>query len=361
MGVCNKIHRSLSDKVSVMSFLCACMVVFFHATPLSDTGTVNWWFFHLFGREGVCSIAVPYFFACSGYFLAGHFGEVGYWGREVSKRIRSLVVPYFIWMLVGMIFGLCVAYAKNRFLHADIQNEFLVLPMWEKVILYAGLHPFKDVGFLWYVRTLFLFVLASPAIFFFLRWPKLTLCALGVVHLVIVYMCYGILSIEMYFLLDRFVSVRGLLYFFAGAALRVGGHDFDKTRMPIWAGWMIFGIGFVLLVMKNLMLLDSMVGAGELVAAISVPLIIVGVWGVMPTWEWMRRLSRYSFPVFLMHNIFLSTVPFLFILCGLQEIANFQIGFSLMRTICAIGGAIFVAFVIKRELPQVGQCLFGGR
>ena len=94
--------KELSAHFSSMSFACACMIVLFHASPAPDKGTFNWWFFHILGREGLCSMAVPYFFVCSGYFLAGHFGEMGWWGREVHKRIKSLVIPFFIWMMIGI-------------------------------------------------------------------------------------------------------------------------------------------------------------------------------------------------------------------------------------------------------------------
>ena len=344
-----------------MSLLCACMIVFFHATPAAEMGSFNWWFFQLFGREGVCSIAVPYFFGCSGFFLAGHYGEDAWWGKEVLKRVRSLVVPYFIWMAVGIVFGLLVGYVKTRFFHAELQDEFLSLPFWEKIVLYLGLHPFLDIGVLWYVRALFFMVLAAPAIFFFLRWPLFTIFVLGISHLVMTYLFSGVLSIDMYFLFDRFVSIRGLLYFFIGAVLRVGRFDLAKFEIPLWACWMSLAIGLVLLALKNLSLLASMVTVGAVLSAMAVPFLIVAIWLTLPSWNWVKELTGYSFPIFLMHNIFLSLVSMAFMVLGLRDSVGLQIPIALLRTICAIGGAVLVAQFINRHVPWLSHVVFGGR
>ncbi len=357
----DKIPRSLSERFAVMSLLCACMIVFFHATPAPEMGSFNWWFFQLLGREGLCSIAVPYFFVCSGFFLAGHYGEDAWWGREVLKRIRSLVVPYFIWMAVGIVFGVLVGYVKTRFFHAELQDEFLSLPLLEKIVLYLGLHPFRDIGVLWYVRTLFFMVLAAPAIFFFLRWPAFTIFVLGIGYLVMTYLFYGVLSVDMYFLFDRFASLRGLLYFFVGAALRVGRFDLAKFGMPLWACWILGAIGLVLLALKNYLLLTSMGAVGAVLSAMAVPFLIVAIWLTMPSWNWVKEQTGYSFPIFLMHNIFLSFVSMVFMVLGLRDSAGLQIPIAFFRTMCAIGGAVLVAWFINRNVPRLSRIVFGGR
>ncbi len=357
----DKIPTSLSERFAVMSLLCACMIVFFHATPAPEKGSLNWWVSQLFGREGVCSIAVPYFFGCSGFFLAGHYGEEGWWGKEVSKRVNSLVVPYYIWMAVGIVFGLLVGYVKTRFFHAESQDEFLSLPFLEKIVFYLGLHPFRDIGVLWYVRVLFFMVLAAPGIFFFLRWPVFTILVLGISHLVVTCLCYGVLSIDMYFLLDRFVSIRGLLYFFIGAALRVGRFELAKFGMPLWAGWIFGAVGLILLTLKNYLLLTSIGAVGAVLSAIAVPFLIVAIWLTLPSWNWVKELTGYSFPIFLMHNIFLSLVSMAFMVVGVRDSVVLQIPIALFRTMCAIGGAVLVAWFINRNIPRLSRIVFGGR
>ena len=49
------------------------------------------------GAHGLGKIAVPFFFLASGYFLAGHLDEDGWYGRKVKKRVFSLVIPLLLW------------------------------------------------------------------------------------------------------------------------------------------------------------------------------------------------------------------------------------------------------------------------
>ena len=353
------ISNFLSERFAAMSFLCACMIVFFHATPASEIGSFTWWFFHLFGREGICCIAVPYFFACSGYFLARHYGEEGWWGREVLKRVKSLIVPYYIWMAIGIAFGILVGYAKRQYFNVEMPDGFLSLPHWEKVMLYLGLHPFQDIGVLWYVRTLFLMVLVSPLIFYCLRRPLLTLGVLFSLHLVLCYL-FAILDINMYYLLDRFLSERGLFYFCLGAALCVGSHGKD-LKLPLHTGILCLIMGMMLLVIKNLLKLSSLAIWAGVVEAVSVLFLIAGVWATFIIPRWVRGFYKYSFPIFLMHNIFLSLVSMVFMCVGLRNMESMQIPIALIRAACSIIGSIVVAMAMRRVCLGVANVSFGGR
>ena len=307
----------------------------------------------------MCCIAVPYFFACSGYFLAGHYGDGQWWLNEVVKRIKSLLVPFYIWMAVGIVFGITVSYVKQRFFHVEVSDAFLSLPHWEKLVLYLGLHPFRDIGVLWYVRTLFLFVLFSPVIFFFLRWPLATACGLFGIHLATCYM-FGFCDLDMYCLLDRFASVRGGLYFFIGAVLRVCCSA-DVLKLPFRTGVLCFSFGMMLLVVKNWLQFSSVVGCDRVVEAISVPFLISGIWGTFSIPRCLLVYSGCAFPIFLMHNIFLSCISMALMAVGLRDSMALQIPIAMFRAGCAVVGAIGITFVIKRFMPRLGLILFGGR
>ena len=160
MSSLNRIPEDISAKMANMSFICACMIVLFHATPAPQIGSSMWWICHLLGREGVCMIAVPWFFLASSFFLAGHMGESGgWWKREVAKRLRSLVIPFYVWMVVSILFGVAVWYLKVQMLHLQSRECPLSIPMSTFALKILGLHPFVDIGVLWYVRCLFCLVL----------------------------------------------------------------------------------------------------------------------------------------------------------------------------------------------------------
>ena len=78
-----KIPLALSNKISNMSLLCSIMVVCIHVLKRTQTrGSFALIIRHLSG-EGLCRIAVPFFFTTAGYFLAVHFQEKGWYKREI--------------------------------------------------------------------------------------------------------------------------------------------------------------------------------------------------------------------------------------------------------------------------------------
>lgn len=57
-----------SRKIRNMGILCAFLVVIIHVRPMFATGTIGWWVREI-AEEGICQIAVPFFFIVSGFFL----------------------------------------------------------------------------------------------------------------------------------------------------------------------------------------------------------------------------------------------------------------------------------------------------
>lgn len=86
-----KISSETSRKISNIGLLCALMVVCIH-TPwplkMPSLAIVH------FLRRGIGQMAVPFFFAVSGVFLAAHFKESDWYKRELAKRVRTLLLPY---------------------------------------------------------------------------------------------------------------------------------------------------------------------------------------------------------------------------------------------------------------------------
>lgn len=79
----------VSNKIKNLSFLCSLAVVAIHCGWDEDSLMKS------FFCEGVARIAVPFFFVVSGYFLARHIGEDGWYKQELRKRVASLLIPYF--------------------------------------------------------------------------------------------------------------------------------------------------------------------------------------------------------------------------------------------------------------------------
>ena len=108
------LDRAVSSKIAAFGFACAFLVAAIHVPqPVpSDASQPAWWLYRMtagtFGR-----IAVPFYFVVAGYFLARHFGEDSWWRRETAKRLRSLFVPFALWLLLWNAAEGALALASN--------------------------------------------------------------------------------------------------------------------------------------------------------------------------------------------------------------------------------------------------------
>ena len=104
------IEKQLSSKLSLVSFVCMCMVVWIHVQANFEKGTALWYLVTMI--TSLFNIAVPMFFVISGFLLAGHFSEHGWWRRETGKRTKSLLIPYVVWNCVYWVIS-CLPHAGD--------------------------------------------------------------------------------------------------------------------------------------------------------------------------------------------------------------------------------------------------------
>ena len=193
-----EISGEISRRMSVMGFVCACMVVAIHCTPWdlsrvlaasTDIACVSWqwWVVNLFLGDGLCRVAVPFFFVASGFFLAGRFGEEGWYAKVVNKRIKTLVVPFVIWAVIGVVFDWSLRIAVQTVLRgAEFGRDPFENGIFPALVYVLGFDLTRiNIGPIWYLRMLFLLVLASPLIYWGIR-------RVGIVLPVILFCIYGV-------------------------------------------------------------------------------------------------------------------------------------------------------------------------
>ena len=90
-----KISQKLSEWIRAVSFFAALLIVPIHASFLGrvEMSSVEYWTMTIISN-GICRVAVPWFFVVSGFFLA--LSYKGYWAL-LKKRFQSLYVPFVIW------------------------------------------------------------------------------------------------------------------------------------------------------------------------------------------------------------------------------------------------------------------------
>ena len=308
--------KIFSAKFANMGFVCVCLVVLMHVHCPWEGGGIN-------------RLAVPFFFAMSGYFLGTHVDETGWYVRTLKKRFRTLVVPLFLWCVIWAAFTVPLAVVLN--IHAGRDLFANVLTGWG-VLRYFALDITRTpaLGSLWYVRCLFLFVIISPAIVNLIRRA-------GILVLIIlggIYYIYSVGRINISFFSYGF-SFEGVFYFAVGLYLRMKQVSLSLGPMigiPVFcAGVLVYYIGHI---------------------EVSIAVMIVGLWGTMPMKRLPQVLTKNTFPIYLIHMFVLT-------LFGSGKVASAPLAVGI--GLAAVAMSMIVAEGIRRMAPKFSIVLFGGR
>lgn len=344
------ISDTTSRKLRNLSIICSFFIVAIHSKwpRIGFSGTVL-----RFLLPGVTSIAVPYFFLCSGFFLAGHVSEKGWWLRELKKRVSSLVVPYLAWAILFLFFSaICEAFRES---HSNVEflRVFFRKLTFDRWLFAIGTNPngVPQLMTLWFIRCLLMFMIISPIIVFFVRhFCPLVLTVLFVIVLIHssvthVHMPnYDARGCWIYFF-----SLEGLWYFALGITQRLFPIANVNRSFSIVAA--ALAIVFLPSFIDNFPKINWIV--------LFSPIILLGFYNAVSNKVWPHWLVSCAFPVYLIHMffnwVFASVLTRIYGSC-FSPPAPVALYFLLVST-CSI----CTSLAIRRFTPRLGKVLFGGR
>lgn len=186
----------ISEAIKCIRFPLIVVVVMIHIFQDADklavhghsltVGYPEWFYtFMYFMAEGIGRVAVPVFFAISGYLFFYRVRDFTpeLYKSKLSKRVKSLLVPYLIWntLFIGLFFLKGVPPLSSFYPSAA---NFQISTYW-LLNSYIGLDGYPLLYPLWYVRDLMIIVLISPIVYYFVRKIKYVYMAiLGVLTIV---------------------------------------------------------------------------------------------------------------------------------------------------------------------------------
>ena len=348
-----KVSSEYSHKIENMSLFCAICVVAIHIGW--DDGSVLGRFITASIKDGFATIAVPFFFTVSGFFLSAHFNEERWYGREVRKRIKSLVIPYFLWISIA------IALMWPLTIYANLQAHRQLSANLPPLIEAYGLNIFcvpGMVGSLWYVRCLIVIVLLSPIIKFTIHkfgclWLGFLFIAL-IVHSALIRINGGSGDNMMLRLFNGGpLSIRGLFYFSVGCYISIKKiHNVNK--------YMAISCGLIGIVLLSIHCYEDLNGfrSGVPYVALAIPFFIYSVFKFMPSKRLPDFLRGCSFPIYLMHGLVLG----LFNLLISQLSFNIPIVVhSVILLVLGVVVPIIICNFLRCYVPQVSKVVFGGR
>ena len=280
--------------------------------------------------------------------------EDGWWKREVLKRVRSLVVPFYCWSFIAFVVATAEKIAAAKFLGASLPAA--IGNVWSEgipwvSILGLDLTALPFIGALWYVRNLMFFVLLRPLFLKVIRrggW--MLLLTLYVVYLALAAFVLPHLSARVNGFLNSGFSLYGMLWFLLGILLRM----YPVPRLPflmVPVGWVA---GAVLWLVARQ---DVPIQISNVISSLGGVSWAYALWKSMSSSSWPAWLVGSAFPMFLAHNIFIgilqmvpSHIP------GTECLIGFVI-----HWLVPIGASILMALLLRRIVPGLTKLMFGGR
>lgn len=340
-----------SDKIKIIGLALTLVVVLHHAHNLqfaSDTPAAPLRYAEYFFHYGLRALAVPFFFICSGFFLADRAEFLRAWPGEVRKRFWSLLVPFLVWSGGWLLALWCLE--RVPALAGSFGREHISLANSLQVLDFMTLDPIPHP--LWYMRDLFLLAIASPAIIWLLRqrWGMFTYFAIAVT----VY--YSVPAIEMR-------ESGDLLFFGIGAALAIHKPTVPMVSTPMTAGLCIMSFGLIL---YHGWWVDTYHAESQWILNTAALIGLPAIWSaydrVAPWVRTTATLAAADFALF----IYMGHEPLVTLV---RKLAVGSLGTSTAAlTVIWLGSAfgvtivlVLTAMLLRRWLPPVYAVLSGGR
>ena len=343
------VSAEASQKIKNMGVICAMLVVTIHVAWPKEVICPTW-FINELVAQGIARIAVPFFFVVSGFFLAAHFDENGWWARETKKRIHSLVVPFFVWSLIPFAIISLLSIVADLIAHRPFGTN-LSIP--ENLLgFYLDKCPTLNVP-LWYVRCLFFFVLLSPLFKTAVRRFRLGWLIFAFIVTTVFSALPGDPENRPFWsgFLRYGISLSGIFYFSVGIYLRRFNVAIRST--PLALACAIYGLGILLLrTFTRSYGMELPVGADCLL----LPALMYAVWHALPSRPFPVWLTSCSFPIFLLHMIFLWVMGIVIKHCPVGR----QLG-ALISCLGAIIASIVLANLLRKKFPRLAGFLFASR
>lgn len=346
------ISPTLSKRFATMSFVCAIFIVALHSISADRAGTIVRCV-HEFFSGGIYLTAIPWFFFAAGFFLAGHIGESRWWSREVLKRVKTLLVPFWFWSAV--IFAVNVAFAALIHLYGYRYGGEDALS-WLSVnglLRVIGLDFLEKMPTMWFLRTLFVFVVISPLL---VRFSRLGLCALFVVTC-----CFGLIPGKGDVITKlgyNLFSTRGLFYFTLGLYMRRNGVPFVSS---LRISWCIAILGVILCVARVGFVELGFSKIAVFLDSFQLPALTYAVYRISATFDIPKKYTSLSFPLYVTHIVVILCTSAIYGVSGIGGVGNI----TLLKGICRFGIGLMMTLlfvnVVRKQFPVMSKIIFGNR
>jgi hypothetical protein len=383
----------ISQKIRNLSLLLMVLVAFIHGyninlrfTDGSVEAAYSLRFFEGFISDGICRVAVPMFFAISGFLATVSLGKTFHWkgyGTLLGKRIKSLLIPYLLVSALGIItvwILLVIPFSKPFF-----NNYSLEYTPWKRWIWIWTLSPVPYP--LWFMRFLMDYFLCFPILFFLIRltkgWiliPLAGLWAYAQIHIHLTWIKpfftlapFGLCLISgtpfsMYMVASK-TELEGLFFFALGIAAALGPASRVSFQMPrlyfwvlfmAWIGWVAYRTSLSLLPTRDHYQVHYHLVGFTFIGFFIFWFLYDQIHGLFIRDKSLSKAAAFSVGLFLFHEPFLTILKKGMIRFGGGGDGILWLAF-LICPILSLLFSFYLSFFLSRKVPTAYNWLTGNR
>jgi len=356
-----QLNDYLSEKLKALSLAAIVLVVFIHShneevkfASGEMAGNPEQWvlFVENFVSKGIARIAAPIFFMISGllFFLSYDFTLQGIVSKFKS-RLKSLVVPYLIWSVFGLILILSlqlIPWSKDFF-----TKELIIHYSISKLLRTIFFDPIPYQ--LWFIRDLFMLVIVSPLIWYLTKSLRGVLLAILMVLWTIAPKTFS------------FFTNEALLFFTLGCALALDKKLLNHIFSEFWSYYFFLSWLMIVLAATYLLTFHPEMDVVGLTALNNLGIVT----GILAVWSCYDHIDHaqvtkysvafgYTFIIFVFHEPVLTIlIKGMFFVLGKTNLSSILI--YILAPLIAIAISVTVRFVLMKHAPRFYKIATGGR
>lgn len=336
-------------KKTILSFFAVVFVVFIHSsathqynvTPDTFTGIAD--FLRNFLAYNLGSFAVPFFFFISGVTLFRNFSMKEY-KNKLSRRVKTLLVPYLIWNIIGLLFAIIYTYTP---LNNYISGRELFTPSINNI--FDGIFLYKYNFHFWFLFDLIIFTLLAP-VFNLLIFKKWLACISGIALLLLPLITDSFLHINTY----------SIIFYFLGCY--IGKYHLSFFSKPHHKTFSFFSlvITLILLIIQTLPFYQ-IITIPPIISQIILLTLLLSIWFssdlIIPKINQPKFATEF-FPVYTIHVYFIAIITKIIVILFPQTSFMMLIN-ELTAPIITIIITTIISYSWHQKLPKSYNFFFG--
>lgn len=365
-----------SQKFRFWSFVSMFLLVFVHGYNLDIRYLQPWTapgepltfttFTQYFLANGIFRFRIPMLFIISGFLYALH--DNCPYGQRTKKRLRTLLLPYLIWSLVGFAFTYFLEmFPYTRSLvegshivqideERNLLHDYTLFETIGRIILFPV--PYQ----LWFIRVLLIYNIAYPAIRWCINHPVGKWIFFGIAFL----MWLGTMGFV-------FFEGEGLLFFSLGIWMQKTNFDINKPKR--WLNPLAWGIVFIgFSIIKTLLAFWGEPYLGDAVYTVMTIMHKIVIFsGLITAWygcnalvewcmnrKWFVWLSAFSFMIYVVHAPLVAYATDA-VFGMVNHFPNYRMLTYIFLPLAVIALSVSLGALLRKFLPGVYGLLTGGR